>query len=247
MPLREEWEVQGNWLFRWRSYLPFGLLLLAAMALSDFQYAGRSHAYQEAWMVFCMSVSLSGLVIRALVVGYTPKGTSGRNTAAGQVAETLNKSGMYSLVRHPLYVGNFLIWLGTPLFFHHAWLVVVFCLVFWLYYERIMYAEEEFLRRKFGQEYVRWAASTPAFLPRLTGWRAPSLPFSWKNVLKREYTALFGILMGFAALEIVEHAVVERRFEIETHWKVLIPLSVGVYLLLRTLKRRTMLLAETGR
>ncbi|MGB8874133.1 MAG: hypothetical protein WCC75_12145, partial [Desulfobaccales bacterium] len=43
--------------------------------------------------------------------GLPPRGTSGRNTQ-GQVAETLNTTGIYSLVRNPLYLGNFLIWLG---------------------------------------------------------------------------------------------------------------------------------------
>ncbi|MDZ4781864.1 MAG: isoprenylcysteine carboxylmethyltransferase family protein [Planctomycetia bacterium] len=247
MPLREEWEAQGNWLFRWRSYLPIGLCLLFAWAVVDFRYAGEEHAFQEALMAGCLLVSCSGLVVRALVVGYAPKGTSGRNTAAGQIAEQLNVAGMYSVVRHPLYVGNFLIWLGIPLFFHNAWLLMVFCLVYWLYYERIMFAEEEFLRRKFGAEYVRWAAQTPAFIPRLTGWQQPTLPFSWRNVLRREYTALFGILMAFAGLEVLEHAIVEGRLEIETHWRVLIPLAVVVYVGLRSLKRHTRLLAEAGR
>jgi protein-S-isoprenylcysteine O-methyltransferase Ste14 len=247
MPLREEWEVQGNWLFRWRSYVPVAFFVIAGLAALDFDYAGQSHAYQEAWMVLCFLISCTGLVVRALVVGYTPKGTSGRNTAAGQIAESLNVAGMYSLVRHPLYLGNFLIWVGIPLFFHDPWMLAVFCLAYWLYYERIMYAEEEFLRRKFGQEYVRWASETPAFLPRLSGWKHPPLAFSWRNVLRREYTALFGILMAFGALEVLEHAIVERRFEIETHWKTILPLAILVYVLLRSLKRRTTLLAEAGR
>lgn len=247
MPLREEWEAQGTWLFRWRSYFPVVFFVIMGLAAIDFDYAGNSHAAQEAWMVACLAVSSLGLVVRALVVGYTPRGTSGRNTAAGQIAESLNVAGMYSVVRHPLYLGNFLIWVGIPLFFHDPWMLAVFCLGFWLYYERIMYAEEEFLRRKFGQDYVRWASSTPAFIPRLHGWVQPLLAFSWRNVLRREYTALFGILMAFGVLEVLEHAIVERRLEIESHWKVLIPLAVGIYVALRTLKRRTSVLAEAGR
>jgi len=247
MPLREEWEAQGNWLFRWRSYLPIALCALFVWAVIDFQYAGKSHAYQEALMTTCVLVSCAGLAVRALVVGYAPKGTSGRNTSAGQIAQSLNTAGMYSLVRHPLYLGNFLIWLGIPLFFHNAWVLTVFCLVYWLYYERIMFSEEEFLRRKFGPEYVNWAAETPAFIPRLTGWRKPPLPFSWRNVLRREYTAFFGILMAYGILETLEHAVVERRLVVEAHWRVLLPLAVVIYLVLRTLKRRTTLLLEAGR
>jgi protein-S-isoprenylcysteine O-methyltransferase Ste14 len=247
MPLREEWESQGNWLFRWRSYLPIGLFFLLVWAVVDFRYVGESHAYQEMVMVACLAVSSCGLVVRALVVGYTPKGTSGRNTAAGQIAEELNTTGMYSLVRHPLYLGNFLIWVGIPLFFHNPWVLTVFGLVYWLYYERIMFAEEEFLRRKFGPQYVQWAEQTPAFIPRFSNWRQPPLCFSWRNVLKREYTALFGILMAYGMLEVLEHAVVERRLEIESHWRILLPVALAVYLVLRALKRHTTVLAETGR
>ena len=56
-------------------------------------------------------------------------------------------------------------WLGAALLIANAWFVVVFILVYWVYYERIMYAEEQFLRRKFGTVYTDWAAHTPAFIP----------------------------------------------------------------------------------
>ena len=62
-------------------------------------------------------------------MGFAPRGTSGRNTL-GQVAEVLNTSGMYSVVRNPLYLGNFVIWLGLALFIKVWWciLIVVLCL-----------------------------------------------------------------------------------------------------------------------
>jgi protein-S-isoprenylcysteine O-methyltransferase Ste14 len=246
MPLREEFESQGNWLFRWRSYLPLSLFLLVALAMRDFNYPRHEHKWQEWWMLCCLAVSLTGLAIRVMTVGYVPKGTSGGNTAR-QIAETLNTTGMYSLVRHPLYLGNYLIWLGIPLFFHTCWLVTIFSLLFWLYYERIMFAEEEFLRRKFGWEYIRWATETPAFIPRLRGWRSPDLSFSLRNVLRREYSAVFGIVAVFCGLEILEHLAVEHRFYFEAHWRIIAPAGLAVYLLLRTLKRRTRVLAVLGR
>ena len=101
-------------------------------------------------------------------MGFVPKDTSQRNTGRPQAA-ALNTTGLYSLVRHPLYVGNYLMWLGVALFTGAWWAPVIVSLVFWLYYERIMFAEEEFLRRRFGGDYTAWASTVPAFLPRCAG------------------------------------------------------------------------------
>jgi len=114
-----------------------------------YSYPGGSHAWDRAWELFCLGVSLLGLYIRVMTIGYRPHGTSGRNTH-GQVAETLNTEGMYSITRHPLYLGNYFNWLGLALFTHDWWLPVIVSLAFWLYYERIMFAEESFLEEKFG-------------------------------------------------------------------------------------------------
>ena len=145
MGMREEFEAAGNWLFRRRGYLPlllFPLLLLAASG--DTAQAGGS-GLGAVWEAFCVAVALGGLALRIATVGFVPKDTSQRNTGRPQ-AETLNTTGLYSVVRHPLYVGNYLMWLGVALFTRAWWAPVIVSLVFWLYYERIMFAEEEFLR-----------------------------------------------------------------------------------------------------
>lgn len=92
-----------------------------------------------------------------ITVGYTPKKTSGRNTKKGQVADYLNTKGMYSIVRNPLYLGNFFMGLGIFLFLCIWWVEFIYTLVFMLYYERIIFAEEQFLVKKFKQQYMEWA------------------------------------------------------------------------------------------
>ena len=109
---------------------------------------------------FCVLIAVFGLLVRAYVVGHAPSGTSGRNTRS-QIGEQLNTTGAYSIVRHPLYLGNFFIWLGVALVPGSWWLVFSLTAVFWIYYERIMYAEEEFLRDEFKKSYLRWARSNP--------------------------------------------------------------------------------------
>ena len=117
------------------------------------------------WELTCFAVTLLGLAVRICTAGFAPRGTSGRHTLR-QEAKRLNSSGMYSLVRHPLYLGNAIMWLGIALFVHVWWVVVISMLIFWLYYERIMFAEEEFLRQQFGHNFESWANRTPAFLPK---------------------------------------------------------------------------------
>ena len=114
--------------------------------------------------LICLAVSTLGLLIRIYTVGHTPKNTSGRNTAEGQVADEVNTTGIYSLVRHPLYVGNFFMWLGPAMYAADIWFAISFVMLYWVYYERIMYAEEQFLVGKFGEIYASWAKITPAFI-----------------------------------------------------------------------------------
>lgn len=107
---------QGRFLFRWRGVLP--LVLLPIALLASFQSGQFAHWFgepvEEAWEVLCASFCLVGLAVRALTVGFAPAGRSGRATRA-QRAERLNTTGLYSITRHPLYLGNFLVFLGFVL------------------------------------------------------------------------------------------------------------------------------------
>ncbi len=162
---------------------------------------------EETFKIICLAVCLFGLLIRIYTVGYTPANTSGRNTAEGQVADVVNTTGIYSTVRHPLYVGNFFMWLGIAMLTENLWFVVAFCLMYWVYYERIMYAEEQFLRKKFAERYTDWAARTPAFIPSFKNFKKPSIPFSIKKVLKNEKNGLLAIFVLIYLFELVALAI----------------------------------------
>jgi protein-S-isoprenylcysteine O-methyltransferase Ste14 len=247
MPLREEFEASGNWLFKRRSWLPL-LLYPFALAILYF-YRDTTHAYitNESWGLICFGVSFLGQVVRAMTVGFTPKGTSGRNTSEGQVAETLNQTGIYSVVRHPLYLGNFLMWLGLFMFIGIWWFVLICALAYWLYYERIMYAEEEFLRRSYSARYEAWASRTPAFLPRLSGWVPSTLHFSLRNVLKREYNGMFATVISFVLLNLTSHFFASGRPQLDLLWQVILVIGAVSFLTLRTLKKNTRVLDIEGR
>lgn len=134
MTLREELERTGNWLFKWRSYMPLLMIFLVFLAAFEFKYPGESHKMDHIWEMICLAVSFVGLIIRITTVGYVPGCTSVRETKE-QVAETLNTTGIYSIVRHPLYLGNFIIWFGLSLILFKWWFTLIVCLVCWVYYE----------------------------------------------------------------------------------------------------------------
>ena len=248
MALLEEFERSGNWLFRWRSYLPLAVLALFLACMPYYEHLGatENESLDHLWEVFCLCVSFFGLGIRVFTIGYTPSGTSGRNTR-GQVAEDLNTFGSYSLVRNPLYLGNYFIYLGIALFSHIWWLIAIFTLLFWLYYERIIFAEEMFLRQKFGERYINWAKSVPVIFPKFNGYITPALPFSFKNVLKREYNGFFAIILVMFILETAGELVVHHKFQFDVEWIALLFTSFAIWATLMTLKRKTRLLHVTGR
>jgi len=248
MALREELEKTGRWLFRWRSYLPFLTLPILLMALPNSELLERVMGVfaDELYEGFCLAISFVGLALRCMTIGYVPRGTSGRNTKK-QKAKALNTIGMYSIVRHPLYLGNFLIFLGIILFVEVWWFVLIAILSFALYYAPIMYAEEEFLRERFGNAYLEWSERTPAFIPDWKRWKRPDLPFSLRNVLKREHSTFFVIVASFSCLEIATDLFAERRLELDWEAGIFFALGFVVYLTLRTLKRSTAVLEVEGR
>jgi protein-S-isoprenylcysteine O-methyltransferase Ste14 len=248
MSLREEIEKQGNWLFRHRSYLP---LLAIPLCIGILRYSrvleciigDRATDY---WESLAICVSFLGLGIRCFTVGYVPRGTSGRSTKS-QFAESLNITGMYSIVRNPLYLGNFIIVLGITLFIQIWWFALIVWVGFWIYYELIVFAEEEFLRRKFGTLFIEWASKTPAFFPRFRNWKSPNLPFSLKKVIKKEFSTFFSIVSTFFFLELATNLFLEKKLKVRSSWLLFYIISLFIYLTCLILKKKTKLLNVTDR
>lgn len=245
MSLIEEMTKSGVWLFRWRSYLPLALLAVLFASLEYYACPGEA-----IWEWSSLLVSALGCGVRILVAGYAPKGTSGRNTRQ-QVALTLNTQGPYALVRHPLYLGNFIIGLGVSLLLHIWWLPLIYLLAFALYYERIMLAEEMHLRDTFGDLFTAWANRTPAFFPKRWVWRRPALPFSIKTAIKRESSTVATMVWVMFCLKMLvnfccayAHAYV---FVWDRMWTALLVVSLVFYLIVRWLRKRTSLLKVEGR
>lgn len=246
MALREEFENWGNWLFRWRSYFPLAVIAIFFLGMGEYEYPGHSETMAHLWGGMCLLVSFFGLFIRVITVGHTPKGTSGRNTKR-QKADALNTTGIYSIVRHPLYLGNFFMGLGIALFPHIWWLSLIYILTFCIYYERIIFVEEEFLRHKFGNKFIDWSNITPAIIPKLKNYKKPQIKFSLKDSIKREYNGFFAVVILIFSLELIGHIVVENKFSFDPVWIFFFIFGFITWLSIMALKKFTKVLNVQGR
>jgi protein-S-isoprenylcysteine O-methyltransferase Ste14 len=244
MALVHEFERTGNWLFRRRGWLPL-LFFIPAILTIKFSDPSRYNFNPGIEMIF-LGVSLLGQVIRAITIGHTPRRTSGRNVK-GQVAEELNTTGIYSMLRHPLYLGNFFMFLGPVLFIRSEWFTIIFTLAYWLYYERIMFAEEQFLRKKFGKAYDEWSSEVPPIIPSFRNIKRAGLSFSLRNVLKREYNGFGNIFVTFAVLDFARNALVMKEYNLSSLWLWLLVFGLATWLILRILRKTTRLLNVPGR
>ena len=245
MALVHEFEKSGNWLFKRRSWLPVFMIAAGIIMM----YLGNRQAilFDMRDELIFLGVSLFGQVIRIVTVGFAPKNTSGRNTVNGQIADELNTTGIYSILRHPLYLGNFFMWLGPALFLRSVGFVVFFILLYWLYYERIMFAEEQFLRRKFGDIYDKWSETVSSFIPYSFNYIRPKLPFSLRNVLKREYNSFVNIFVIFTLLDLFRNYFLSGRIYLTGMWIYLMIGSLIIWIVVRTIHKRTKLLEVEGR
>ena len=246
MALLHSLEKEGNWLFKYRGQLPVILFLLAIPAVLVTSYDDMSPVTVKVFNYSAYLLSILGFCVRSYTIGTTPRGTSGRNTEE-QVAEQLNHSGIYSTVRHPLYLGNYLMWIGIVLFTKNISFTIIVSLMYWLYYERIMFAEERFLERKFGKSYLDWASGVPAFIPRFSSFVKSSIPFSMKSVLRREYSGVLATVIGFVFVDLLIGYKRWQTVAVGKNFLYLLATTAVITIILRSLKHYTSVLKEEGR
>lgn len=85
-----------------------------------------------------------------------------------QRSHTLAVAGPYAAIRHPQYVGFILIMFGFLLQWPTILTLLMFPVLVWMYVG-LARREEREVRAEFGEEYARYAATTPGFFPAWGG------------------------------------------------------------------------------
>lgn len=129
----------------------FGLILLLICAYF-------TAAAGEARIVAGLAIAAAGQIWRIYAAGVIYKNR--------QLATT----GAYSLVRHPLYLGNFLILGGFTLACGNWVVVTIVAFFFLFYYPAAIRYEDHKLEGIFGDEWRNWSGGIPAMFPRRLNW-----------------------------------------------------------------------------
>jgi hypothetical protein len=110
---------------------------------------------------------VTGFIIAAI-------GQLWRIYAAGVIHKNrqLASTGAYSLVRHPLYLGNFLVLGGFTLACGNWVVLAVVAFFFFFYYPAAISYEDHKLEEIFGEEWRSWSSNIPAMFPTRLKWRS---------------------------------------------------------------------------
>lgn len=219
--------------------LPLLMLVLPEAERTEGALGEQGSAMVE-WLA--VAVAFAGLALRVLTVAFAPEGTSSRDTRALR-APSLNTTGAYSLMRHPLYLGSALMWVGVAMSLRVWWFALLVAMVYWIYVERLALTEEAFLAGQFGEQFRRWAAQTPAFLPRLSGWRPATGEIQWRRVLS-EHNGLLGLSVALLLMQVMEDELFESQpwpawYADHSNLVALFGLSVAISLISIVIRRRT--------
>jgi protein-S-isoprenylcysteine O-methyltransferase Ste14 len=155
----------------WRHVRAIGLLPATVTVVVPAFLLSRNGLDLAAWPLALVGVTLvaAGLVLVGWTVALFAR--IGRGTLAPwDPTSRLVVAGPYRHVRNPMISGVLAILLGEAALFGSLPLLVWFGTVFLLNAIYFPLVEEPGLRERFGEDYERYRANVPRWLPRLRPW-----------------------------------------------------------------------------
>jgi protein-S-isoprenylcysteine O-methyltransferase Ste14 len=179
----------GGFLFRNRSWLP--VLFLGVPLFVP------GHMSPGGWIVGALAI-VAGECVR--LSGVAAAGTVTRRRS--RTVQRLVTYGVFAWVRNPLYVGNFLIWMGFVVISGVLWFLPIAIVIFAVEYSLIVRYEEGVLESIFGEEYLSYKQGTPRWLPRPPR-HAAAGEHDWTQAWKSETSTFlqYGVLIALFAFK----------------------------------------------
>jgi protein-S-isoprenylcysteine O-methyltransferase Ste14 len=126
---------------------------------------GGAHLFPKHTLTSALAIILTASGIAFAIWARFYLGQNWSSVVSIKVGHQLIRTGPYAWVRHPIYSGLLLALIGTALARDKAVAVIAIPL-FWVGFKIKSRFEEEFMRKTFGQEYVEYASTTGALIPK---------------------------------------------------------------------------------
>jgi len=159
MIYRNKFIRAGRFLCRKRHMLPFAFTFL----LLSYIFVASPYVLSKANILdwgFAGVFILLGFIVRWLA----------EDRRSSHLESIMSAGGIYSVIRFPFYLSDFLIMLGVIVSVGSLYLTIIFVLVSVLVVERMIIFEENISYNKRGDEYVKWYRNTNAIVPVIWNW-----------------------------------------------------------------------------
>ena len=171
-----------RWIYRYR-----GVLLAPPLLLALFSHFQESES-RLVWPIG-ITLILMGIGIRVLAQQHIHHKIKAR--------QDLTTTGLYSIIRNPLYVANTLICLGTIVVSEEIWLVPVMLLYCCGLYSLVVRYEEVSLLKTYGESYREYLSEVPRWIPKNLRFRNGALinPQHFFHALAAESSCLLILVL----------------------------------------------------
>ena len=150
---REEASKKGNWAELLLVIVPKNILVILTIYLLATGIP-RTSVFWIGWIIFLVGIILRMIALKQLGSMYS------MNVEIRDQHKLIN-TGIYSLVRHPLYLAYFIDTLGIILFLQKIYFSPILILTFWGLKVRLNNEEKE-LNNLFGNAYKEYSSKVPA-------------------------------------------------------------------------------------
>lgn len=177
MIYRNKFISAGRFLCRKRKMIPlvFSVLLLCYVFFASPYILSKANIFD--WGFAGVFISL-GFVVRWLA----------EDRPSNHLESIMSAGGIYSVIRFPFYLSDFLLMLGVVVAVGSLFLTIIFILVSVLVSERMIIFEESISYNRRGDEYAKWYRSTNAIIPVIWNWE--------KSTFKRSVFEKVPLIVG---------------------------------------------------
>lgn len=144
-----------------------------------------------------MLVDLAGVLLA--IIGLAIRMVA-RDWKSAHSKKGLVTTGPYAIIRHPMYVASFLTSIGLCLVLGNWYFLSAFSLVYIILHAIVAKKEQRFLMNEWPEDYKRYKASVPAYLPNpITFAKRLIAREPWVTSKKAAFIRELGTMCGFFA------------------------------------------------